>query len=100
MMQKFSKYKLDVQGYAARGGLLPFVLRVYKLDVQGFDSRANVSLRFGHVRGKTIINRFLRPHAASLRAQSFAGKTRPPEEFSTRLLLRIPSAQINQKPPY
>ena len=25
-----------------------------------------------------------------LRAQSFAGKTHPPEEFSTRLLLRIP----------
>ena len=32
-----------------------------------------------------------------LRAQSFAGKTRPPEEFSTRLLLRIPSTRIKQK---
>ena len=30
---------------------------------------------------------------------SFAGKTRPPEEFSTRLLLRIPSTRIKQKTP-
>ena len=39
MMQKFSKYKLDAQGYAARGGLLPFVQRAYKLDVQGYAAR-------------------------------------------------------------
>ena len=32
-----------------------------------------------------------------LRAQSFAGKTRPPEEFSTRLLLRIPVDAIKEK---
>ena len=34
-----------------------------------------------------------------LRAQSFAGKTRPPEEFFTRLLLRIPLFILqNSKP--
>ena len=31
---------------------------------------------------------------------SFAGKTHPPEEFSTRLLLRIPSTRIKQKTPH
>ena len=32
-----------------------------------------------------------------LRAQSFAGKTHPPEEFSTRLLLRIPFGENKRK---
>ena len=32
-----------------------------------------------------------------LRAQSFAGKTHPPEEFSTRLLLRIPFGKNKKK---
>ena len=35
--------------------------------------------------------------AANCAAWSFAGKTRPPEEFSTRLLLRIPSDAYKKK---
>ena len=34
---------------------------------------------------------------ANCASWSFAGKTRPPEEFSTRLLLRIPLVRIRKK---
>ena len=58
------------------------------MEMMGFDSRFYLSRTeapvfiFGGDDGIRL--------SRELRAQSFAGKTRPPEEFFTRLLLRIP----------